>query len=225
MDDTNPTTETSDRPTSWTRRTLLRAAAGAGAVSVSAGAASAQESTPDAGEAAETAADEASSATPTETPEDEDETTVLAQLDSDTRVLDYSVTNVEDGTATVRVTLESQRPRGVVLSDIFGGVASEGVTKIQQTRLTVRSGRETVETTATVFEGETVAVGVAVGGGAVTVSTGLPEEDEQLVALPTGVAIGGATAIAGTGAAAWSKVRDEDSAPTNAWDDGDGGLL
>jgi hypothetical protein len=171
----------------------------------------------------------ADTATATDTPGDDEEREVLANL-GDVTILEYRIGDKEadDDKAHVWTRLEAENPAGLVLSDIFSGLATDnggaGVRKVAQKRLTVGSGKTWVRMPATVFEDEYVAIGVATTGGAVTISNGLPSEDEKLVSLPVGVAIGGATAITGTGAAAYSKYYDKNQSPTRAWDDDEGML-
>jgi hypothetical protein len=237
MTDENTDDETNNQRRSWSRRSLLRAAGAAGAVSVSAGAAAGQEDTATAtptpsgvqqadGSKADPTAD---TATATETAGEDEEREVLANL-GDVTILEYRIGDEEadDDKAHVWTRLETEQPAGLVLSDIFSGLATdnggEGVRRVAQKRVTIGSGKTWVRMPATVFDGEYVAVGVATTGGAVTISNGLPSKDEQLVSLPVGVAIGGATAITGTGAAAYSKYYDKNKSPTRAWDE-DGGLL
>lgn len=218
------TEERDEQHDGLTRRAVLAAAGGAAAVSVSAGTAAAQDGAPT-GTASPSGPpdEEGETATATGSPEED---RVLVQLDSGTSILRYQIgdKNEGDNAAHVWVQLESERPRGLVMSDIFGGVAEEGVAKVRQRRLTVESGTQWVKMPATVYDEEYVAVGVATTGGAVTISSGLPDEDEAEVSLPFGVAVGGMTAIAGTGAAAWSKYHDEEDSPSSVFDD-DGGLL
>lgn len=203
-------------------------------MSVSAGAATAQEQTPTPTPGVEqqdgTLEDPRTTETETATATDEEERTVLAELGDKTRVLEYRIRDPErdDGAAVVWVRLEADRPTGLVMSDVFSGLAVDsgaaGVSQVAQKRLTISGGKTWLKMPATVYDGEYVAVGVATTGGAITISNGLPEKQERTVSLPVGVAIGAATAITGTGAAAWSKYHDEEDAPTGAWED-DGGLL
>jgi hypothetical protein len=213
---------------SMSRRATLRALGGAtlggAAIASTSTTASAQETetptpTPSDEEEEEGAAEKAAEAA-----EEATEPTYLAQLSPTARVLDYRIREVDSETARIAVDVETDVPTLFVLSDVLGGLSSEGVSMVQQERTTLPSGKGTLSMDVGLFDDELAGLGVATSGGAVTISTGLPGKGNPTVSLPQGLAIGGGTMIAGTLAAAWQKVNDASDTPENAFEK-DGGFL
>jgi hypothetical protein len=212
------TTETNDEEQgeqTTTRRTVLRAAMTAGGVGVI-GAGASDEA--------------AASPTPTEpdSPTPPVDQQYVAEIGEAARVLDYSIGTARDGDgdqqiATISVDVEADRPRLVAMSDVFGGVASSGVSRIRQQRATIPTGDSTIEMDVSVYD-DMAAVGVATANGAVTVSTGIKGSGNPVVSLPLGVGVGAATMGIGTGVAAYRRYHDQDDAPVSVYND-EGGLL
>lgn len=198
------------------RRTVLKGIASAGAVVAAAGTAGAQE-----GESTPTGTP---SPTPAETPDggDGDPETYLASISPTARVVDYRIAELDtetDDKARLTVAVESDEPQLFVLSDVFAGVASEGVTNVPQRRQVLPAGRGELSLDASVFDDSLAAVGVATTGGAVTVSTGLPRDAEDTVSLGHGIASGVTTGVTGVGLAAWYRRRSLKTAVSNALKD------
>jgi len=189
------------------RRVLLTALGSLSALSGVTGVTSAQ-STDGIEEEAQDAAEEATGATETATEQEQE--TALAQVSPTVTLVDFELSDPSGSTVTITATLDLDTPSLISTSDLLGGVASQGVTQVEQQQTTLPSGRAEVSMEVGTFEDEYAAMGLAAAGGAVTISTGLPREGQQdQLTLTEGLAYGGSTALLGTGVAAWRRTRSD----------------
>jgi hypothetical protein len=153
--------------------------------------------------------------TTTSTPEEQDES--VAQITPTARVLDYQIEFPSESTAHATATVELDRAMVIVTSDVLGAVASEGVTRVPQTRRTLPSGRATVEMDVGIFDESFAAMSIAAPGGAVVVSTGVPGSGPNLIPDLQGWAQGGlATVLMGLAVIRYQDSK-RDSEPKPTW--------
>ena len=170
----------------------------------------------------------------TETTETDDETTYAAQVSPTVRLVDYqlarsgsgtptpdsdssgSTPTASTGTATYRLTVECDTPSLLTTMDGFAGLASEGVTEVEQEQTTAPSGRSTLRRAVTTLRGQ-AALGLAAPNGVVRISTGLPSSgggsESGLPDSPGDLALLGLGGAAGLGTTVgwhkWDQRRQE----------------
>jgi hypothetical protein len=194
------------------RRTLLRTLAGSGIATIATGTATAQSQ------------NSSSNSTSTST----SSTEPITQISDDVALLSWEEQEVDaDDRTAVAIVLDVDRPASVSLSDPFDAIVEAGVTRVDgDSRVEVLSeGRNRIVEEVTTIE-DVGALSVSVDEGTIVISTAAigGQGSSRSTSLAEGVAIGGATGIAGTGIAAWRHTRDDLDAP-EPMDDNDGGLI
>jgi hypothetical protein len=141
--------------------------------------------------------------------------TYVAQIDSTTRIVDYSY---QAGTFTV--TLEADRPTMVGVADALGPFAQDGAAQIPMKRKLVPAGQTTITMSVEEWRGR-AAVSVSTARGAVALSTEggastiWPDEGSDRLALAAGVVVSPLAALA------WGRYRgDADEESVTVVDDG-----
>jgi hypothetical protein len=149
--------------------------------------------------------------------------TVLASITETVTLVDYEVLEQTADRVVFEVVIESASPTQLVLSDVLGSATSQGVSQVAQSRRTITSGRTTATMEAGTLNESSAAIGVAVPGGAVSISTGISQSAEDTPLL-WGIGAGGVGTLAAALGAARRKQTGGSSEPEQV-DTDNGGLL
>jgi len=130
------------------------------------------------------------------------------ELDDVTRITEWEI---EDGVA--RVTIETDFPRTVVLSDGRAGVTSEGATRVPEQRHDLPSGTHTLSMNLEEVKGGST-LSVSTTGGTVRLSSGMEETEQNPLSTfggESGLFTGVIMSVALAALSAAYVVRSEDS--------------
>lgn len=127
-----------------------------------------------------------------------------------------TVTDYEYSDGEFEVTLRSEIPSLVTISDVLGPVQDAGATAIPQKRVTVGQGETTVSMEVGTYRGS-AAISIATSDGAIYLSTGIEPPNPWAGTSPALGWFGGAgVGLSMFGLAAWRKKHKLEDAPERA---------